>query len=161
MRTTCSIFATYWWVSSAGYTGDVYLPLIANATVHAIMYFYYLLSTLGLKPTWGKYLTQMQMLQFVFMIAHGVYSLANDCPYPQTVIKFYIFYIAGMLALFGSFYLAKHKGEDRTGGGASKDARKAAAVEDGADAESSRERAAAGANDAGAARKRPSKNARA
>lgn len=66
-----SIAATYWWVANTAYTGDVWAPIMANAVIHTVMYFYYLSSTFGITPSWGQRLTEMQMLQFVFMLVHG------------------------------------------------------------------------------------------
>lgn len=72
------------------------------------MYYYYLLSTLGKRPWWGAYMTRMQLVQFVIMIAHGAYSLYAGCEYPPRVMGFYVAYIAIMLVLFGQFYVAKY-----------------------------------------------------
>jgi hypothetical protein len=54
-------------VVRAGYAGDVYFTIVANSFIHLLMYFYYFLSTFGPAPAWGKYLTQLQMVQFVLM----------------------------------------------------------------------------------------------
>lgn len=103
-----SIAATYWWVANTAYTGDVWAPIMANAVIHTVMYFYYLSSTFGITPSWGQRLTEMQMLQFVFMLVHGGYMLAFDCPYPRRVTAVYVGYIAFMLLLFAQFYVYKH-----------------------------------------------------
>lgn len=39
-----SIFLTYWWVTNTAHTGDTWFPVLLNSLVHAVMYFYYLLS---------------------------------------------------------------------------------------------------------------------
>lgn len=39
-----SIFLTYWWVVNTAHTGDTWFPVLLNSVVHAVMYFYYLLS---------------------------------------------------------------------------------------------------------------------
>ena len=81
-----------------------------NAGVHTIMYLYYLLSACGpglQKYLWWKrlvsfiihcwestffstiprYLTRMQMVQFVLVFLHSVQTLYFDCNYPKVVAK--------------------------------------------------------------------------
>lgn len=131
-----SIFAVYWMVAVSAYTGDVWAPVMANSLVHLVMYGYYLLASVGIKPTcvvgtgtgtgtsvgvppppnthpahpcrWGRYLTQFQMAQFVFMLLHGAAMLALECPYPRRVALAYVSYIAVMLLLFAQFYVRKY-----------------------------------------------------
>lgn len=62
----------------------------------------------GSRPAWGKYLTQMQQVQFVLMNAHGIYLLYNGCPYPSGILTIYLVYIFLMLLLFMNFYFQKH-----------------------------------------------------
>eukprot|EP01092_Planopodium_desertum_P010794 TRINITY_DN48727_c0_g1_i1.p2 TRINITY_DN48727_c0_g1~~TRINITY_DN48727_c0_g1_i1.p2 ORF type:complete len:113 (-),score=21.04 TRINITY_DN48727_c0_g1_i1:75-413(-) len=42
-----------------------WVPIIANGAVHVIMYYYYYRATLGLPSAWKKYLTTLQIVQFV------------------------------------------------------------------------------------------------
>lgn len=104
-----SIFLTYWLVTSVGYDGDVYYTIVANSFVHLVMYFYYLLTSFpGVeKPWWGKYVTQMQMAQFVTMNLQALTILFRPCPYPHPVTWFYLFYILSLLGLFASFYVKR------------------------------------------------------
>jgi len=46
-----SIFLVYWVVTSVGYDGDVYFTIIANGTIHAIMYTYYFLTLFNYRPS--------------------------------------------------------------------------------------------------------------
>lgn len=39
--------------------------LLANTAVHVVMYFYYFLTTLKISPWWKKYITSLQIVQFV------------------------------------------------------------------------------------------------
>ena len=55
----------------------------------------------------GKYVTQLQMLQFVTMNAQAVYILYNKCAYPHPVTYFYLFYILSLFGLFAQFYVRK------------------------------------------------------
>eukprot|EP00028_Trichosphaerium_sp_Am-I-7-wt_P006932 CAMPEP_0168514746 /NCGR_PEP_ID=MMETSP0405-20121227/4304_1 /TAXON_ID=498012 /ORGANISM="Trichosphaerium sp, Strain Am-I-7 wt" /LENGTH=266 /DNA_ID=CAMNT_0008533953 /DNA_START=45 /DNA_END=845 /DNA_ORIENTATION=- len=53
----------------------VYEPMVANTFVHTIMYMYYGLTTLGYRFWWRKYLTQIQIIQFI--------GLLVGCAYPK------------------------------------------------------------------------------
>ena len=103
-----SIFATYWWVTRTAYTGDVWMPVMTNAIIHTIMYFYFLLTCFGVRPTWDSALTLMQLIQFCVMISQGALNLAYGCPYPRVVSLFYVGYITFMLALFLHFFTQKY-----------------------------------------------------
>jgi hypothetical protein len=72
------------------------------------MYYYYLLASISLTPTWGKYLTQMQLTQFVTMLLHSGYMLWRGCEYPRFTTLTYHFYVWSMLLLFAQFYFSKH-----------------------------------------------------
>jgi elongation of very long chain fatty acids protein 4 len=102
-----SIFLTYWLVTSVGYDGDVYYTIVANSFVHLVMYFYYLVASFGIKVTWGKYVTQMQMVQFVTMNLQALTILFRPCAYPHPVTWFYLVYILSLLGLFASFYVRR------------------------------------------------------
>lgn len=60
---------------------------IVNGTVHTIMYIYYIMSTFeSLKPYlwWKKYVTEIQLLQFVILGLHfAVAALTPNCGYPR------------------------------------------------------------------------------
>jgi hypothetical protein len=72
------------------------------------MYYYYGLTTLGIKVSWGKYLTLMQMTQFVTMIVHSGYLVFKGCPYPLVTTLVYHLYVVSLLLLFAQFYVSKH-----------------------------------------------------
>ncbi|KAF6147700.1 hypothetical protein GIB67_018962 [Kingdonia uniflora] len=42
------------------------VALVTNATVHTLMYAYYLLCALGKRPPWKRFVTDCQIVQFVF-----------------------------------------------------------------------------------------------
>ena len=121
----------YWLNTSAAYDGDIYYTIIANSFVHLVMYYYYLQQTLLINVWWKKYLTQLQMVQFVTMNAQvcarvarprgpppprllltplvcarrqAVYILYNGCPFPRNVTAVYLVYIISLLLLFLRFY---------------------------------------------------------
>ena len=102
----------------------MYYTVIVNSFIHLVMYYYYLKSSFGASPSWGKYLTQLQMLQFVTMNFQAIYLLYNNCDYPRKVTMAYLFYILSLLGLFMQFYLRKHGGGKKPAPGAAKPAGK-------------------------------------
>jgi len=80
-----------------------------NSLVHTIMYTYYALSTLGPKIHpylwWKKYLTKLQIIQFMLIIFNSVRLLfMPQCPAPKAISYLSIFNAALFLVLFASFY---------------------------------------------------------
>ncbi|XP_064792895.1 very long chain fatty acid elongase 7-like isoform X1 [Oncorhynchus masou masou] len=114
-----SIMPFTWWFGvrfAAGGQGTFHALL--NCVVHVIMYAYYGLSALG--PAyqkylwWKKYLTTIQLIQFVIVTTHiWQYFFMKDCPY-QFPIFIYIIGLYGLvfLLLFLNFwYHAYTKGK--------------------------------------------------
>ncbi len=91
----------------------MYFTIVANSFIHLLMYYYYLQSTLSSAPSWGKYLTQLQMVQFVLMNLQAGYILVNNCPFPRKVTLVYLVYIISLLVLFLQFYFGKHSGSGK------------------------------------------------
>ncbi|KAL3200657.1 hypothetical protein MRX96_012938 [Rhipicephalus microplus] len=58
-----------------------------NTFVHVVMYTYYFLSSIGPKAQkylwWKRYLTQLQITQFIVAMVHGSIPLFYDCGYPK------------------------------------------------------------------------------
>ena len=102
-----SIFLTYWLVSNAGADGDVYYTIVANSFIHFVMYAYYGLTTINVKPSWGWIVTQAQLVQFVTMMTQGTAIVSQGCAYPHRVTYFYIFYIMSLFALFMQFNIQR------------------------------------------------------
>ncbi|CAG2114260.1 unnamed protein product [Medioppia subpectinata] len=83
--------------------------LYINSLVHVIMYCYYALSTFGprLQPYlwWKKYLTKLQIIQFVLIITNSVRLLfLPNCSAPKAFSYLSIVNAALFLVLFASFY---------------------------------------------------------
>ncbi|KAK2665159.1 hypothetical protein Ddye_003733 [Dipteronia dyeriana] len=57
----------YLWLSSSQSLFPV--ALVTNATVHVVMYLYYLLCAMGIRPKWKRLVTDFQIVQFVFSFA--------------------------------------------------------------------------------------------
>ncbi|KDE09745.1 hypothetical protein MVLG_00145 [Microbotryum lychnidis-dioicae p1A1 Lamole] len=60
-----------------GRTSVSWVPIAANLTVHVLMYYYYLMTAAGYKIWWKKYLTTLQITQFIvdlFVVYFASYS---------------------------------------------------------------------------------------
>ena len=71
------------------------------------VYLYYFLTCFDIRPSWGKNLTQLQMIQFATMNVHAIYIITFSCPYPIPMTKIYLVYILSLFALFVQFYLQR------------------------------------------------------
>ncbi len=91
-----------WFGSSGGHS--TFFGLV-NTFVHIVMYFYYMVAAMGPKYHrflwWKKYLTTLQMVQFVMIIAHAFQLLVYDCDYP----KAFVWFIGGHAVLFFFLFL--------------------------------------------------------
>ncbi|EZA48151.1 Elongation of very long chain fatty acids protein [Ooceraea biroi] len=78
---------------------------LVNTFVHAIMYLYYLLSSMKININyWKKYITQMQIIQFFIIAVHFAKLLWVDCGYPQWTAFVMIPQNIFMIVLFSDFY---------------------------------------------------------
>ncbi|XP_071527225.1 very long chain fatty acid elongase 7-like [Panulirus ornatus] len=82
---------------------------LLNSFVHVLMYTYYLLAAMGprVRPYlwWKKYLTSLQMLQFVTVMLHSVQLAFRECPGVPPQVNWWICGNASMfLLLFADFY---------------------------------------------------------
>lgn len=80
-----------------------------NAVVHTCMYSYYFLATLGPSVRkylwWKKYLTRLQMTQFVLVIAYMMSLIVGRCDLPISFSYFVMIEGIIFLALFTNFYV--------------------------------------------------------
>ncbi|KAJ8732828.1 hypothetical protein PYW07_015427 [Mythimna separata] len=79
-----------------------------NTFVHIVMYSYYLLAALGPKVQkylwWKKYLTALQMVQFVLVFLHAFQLLFIDCDYPRAFVWWIGMHAVLFYHLFSDFY---------------------------------------------------------
>jgi len=84
-----------------------------NAGVHIVMYYYYYLSEQGIHPWWKKYITRIQIIQFVLDIGVHMwwyyYKRNSDCSGPMWAFHFGNFVIASFLILFIKFYVDSYR----------------------------------------------------
>ncbi|KAF7258201.1 hypothetical protein EG68_04887 [Paragonimus skrjabini miyazakii] len=87
---------------------QVFTFVLTNGSVHVIMYIYYALAALG--PAWRRflwwkrYLTILQMMQFVYGISVAVWAVYNGCTARPIVYYCSIAYIFSILACFYNHY---------------------------------------------------------
>lgn len=81
---------------------------LLNTFIHIIMYSYYLLAALGPRMQrylwWKKYLTALQMLQFIAIMVHAFQLLFIDCNYPKAFVWWIGMHAVMFLFLFNEFY---------------------------------------------------------
>ncbi|XP_051165729.1 elongation of very long chain fatty acids protein-like [Leptopilina boulardi] len=82
-----------------------FLGLI-NSFVHIVMYSHYLATSLKLgKPWWKKYITQLQLVQFVFILFHfAQLAWVKNCAFPRWPAAIMVPQNLFMIVLFGDFY---------------------------------------------------------
>ena len=91
--------------------------MFLNIGVHVVMYFYYFMSSFGPSVQkylwWKKYITSMQLVQFVTWSIHATTPLFMDCNYPKVYVAFLLFLGAFFFTLFTNFYIQSYvkKGE--------------------------------------------------
>ncbi|XP_037937008.1 elongation of very long chain fatty acids protein F-like [Teleopsis dalmanni] len=92
--------------------GHILVILILNSIVHVVMYFYYLMSALRLKyfnvDGLKRYITQIQIIQFViYIISYGI-TLFIECDYQLWAKMWGCFQSVFVLLLFLNFYLKSY-----------------------------------------------------
>ncbi|XP_074028417.1 very long chain fatty acid elongase AAEL008004 isoform X2 [Leptinotarsa decemlineata] len=79
-----------------------------NSFVHIIMYTYYMLSAMGPHMQkylwWKRYLTALQMVQFVAIMIHAFQLLFTDCNYPRAFVWWIGMHAVMFFFLFKEFY---------------------------------------------------------
>ncbi|CAG01443.1 unnamed protein product, partial [Tetraodon nigroviridis] len=98
-----------WWLGVkyvAG--GQSFFIGLLNTFVHIIMYSYYGLAAIGPHMQkylwWKKYLTSLQLVQFVMFLLHTGYNLLAECDFPDSMNAFVFGYCVTLIILFSNFY---------------------------------------------------------
>eukprot|EP00740_Mantoniella_antarctica_P007536 CAMPEP_0181362738 /NCGR_PEP_ID=MMETSP1106-20121128/8233_1 /TAXON_ID=81844 /ORGANISM="Mantoniella antarctica, Strain SL-175" /LENGTH=281 /DNA_ID=CAMNT_0023476845 /DNA_START=157 /DNA_END=1002 /DNA_ORIENTATION=+ len=101
-----------------------HIGLLANTGVHVVMYFYYFLTTLGIRPSWKVLVTNGQMVQFMFSFAVSVPFVwmhmasvregGGGCAGFEAWC-FNAAFNAALLLLFANFHLSTY-GKEKTAG---------------------------------------------
>ncbi|RLN87935.1 hypothetical protein BBJ28_00027121 [Nothophytophthora sp. Chile5] len=91
------------------YDGDIYGTIILNGFIHTIMYMYYFVSAHTRNIWWKKYLTAMQLIQFVTMNVQGYLMVSRSCSgLPPKVPMIYLVYIQSLFWLFMHFFVQSY-----------------------------------------------------
>jgi elongation of very long chain fatty acids protein 4 len=89
--------------------GSSVFGALFNSLVHVFMYSYYFIAALGPKYRkylgWKRYLTLVQMVQFVLAIVMGLNALRVRCDFPLWMQYAMILYMISFLVLFSNFYI--------------------------------------------------------
>ncbi|XP_054912106.1 ELOVL fatty acid elongase 8b [Poeciliopsis prolifica] len=102
-----------WWAGVkyvAG--GQSFFIGLVNTFVHIIMYTYYGLSAFGPNMQkhlwWKKYLTMLQLLQFLLFFLHTGYNLITECDFPDSMNIVVFAYVLTLIMLFCNFYYKQY-----------------------------------------------------
>lgn len=92
------------------YTFSEHVPILAflNSVVHIFMYAYYFLAGLGPEMQkrlwWKRYITSMQLVQFVLLFIVMAITIGWNCNVNKTTSVITLFYVSYFIYLFGKFY---------------------------------------------------------
>jgi len=86
---------------------------LLNTFVHIVMYTYYMFAAMGPQYQrflwWKKYLTALQMVQFVAIMVHAFQLLFIDCNYPRAFVWWIGMHAVMFFFLFNEFYKSTYK----------------------------------------------------
>ncbi|KAI8388372.1 fatty acid elongase [Radiomyces spectabilis] len=102
----------------AGRTTVSWVPIVLNLTVHVLMYYYYYRTASGAKIWWKRYLTTMQIIQFVidliviYTVSYSYYAYTyathlpnfGTCAGEESAAAFGSAILTSYLFLFINFY---------------------------------------------------------
>jgi len=102
-------FTAWWGIRFVGGGHTTFCGFL-NMGVHVVMYFYYFLSAFGPSVQkylwWKRYLTTMQLVQFVTFFLHACLPLLlQDCGFPKIFSYIILFHGAMFFFLFLHFYI--------------------------------------------------------
>ncbi|XP_055903892.1 elongation of very long chain fatty acids protein AAEL008004 isoform X1 [Eupeodes corollae] len=90
---------------------------LLNTFVHIVMYTYYLFAAMGPQYQkylwWKRYLTTLQMIQFVAIMVHAFQLLFIECNYPKAFVWWIGMHAVMFFFLFNEFYKSTYKGNNR------------------------------------------------
>ncbi|KIW68476.1 hypothetical protein PV04_04418 [Phialophora macrospora] len=106
-----------------GHTAVSWVPITLNLTVHVVMYWYYFQSARGVKIWWKKYITIMQIIQFVIDLGFVYFASytyftssyftwmpnAGTCAGEEFAAIAGLVILSSYLLLFISFYFATYR----------------------------------------------------
>ncbi|KAL8596025.1 hypothetical protein ACOMHN_021065 [Nucella lapillus] len=91
---------------------------LLNSFIHLMMYTYYGLSAMGPAFSrflwWKKYMTSLQITQFMLVTVHSAQLLFIDCNYPIFFVYWIGFYAVIFLVMFMHFYIKTYRAKGKT-----------------------------------------------
>jgi len=109
------------YVMMANHVAVSWVAMSANSMVHVPMYFYYGISALGMNAWWKKYITLLQIIQFVAdllanFVGFAYHYTGHNCSGPLWAWWFGQGILFSFLLLFLQFYASSYKrGSDHKG----------------------------------------------
>jgi hypothetical protein len=92
---------------------------MVNSFVHIIMYTYYGLAAIGPHMqkylTWKKYITKLQLTQFVIVFAHMSQLFFIECDYSRIFLWMILSYTVVFFVLFSNFYIQAYLKKAKSG----------------------------------------------
>ncbi|CAB3979678.1 elongation of very long chain fatty acids 4 [Paramuricea clavata] len=102
-----------WWIGIKWVPGgSSFYSSMVNSFVHVVMYTYYGLSVFPSIRSylwWKRYLTQLQLIQFVSYLMQAILGLRENCGFPRWMGYGMLLYMVSMLTLFGNFYYKTYR----------------------------------------------------
>lgn len=98
------------WIGMSTGTALQWLGIVTNGGVHIFMYFYYMISAMGFNPWWKRYVTSIQIVQFVIdliipqLYVWYFYVDGIQCSGDMKAFYFGELVIVSFLLLFVNFY---------------------------------------------------------
>ncbi|EGG24799.1 long chain fatty acid elongase [Cavenderia fasciculata] len=123
-------FITYWlcWANLRENTSVQWADISINCFVHIVMYYYYYKTEMGQSPWWKKYITRIQIVQFVYDLTfHSLWRYYHaqsngGCNGSLRGTAFSDFVILSFLGLFLQFYFKSYSAKkDKTTNNIKKD----------------------------------------
>ncbi|KAF8783208.1 elongation of very long chain fatty acids protein 1-like [Argiope bruennichi] len=100
----------FWWILKTNEIGYYLLLTVSiNNGIHVIMYLYYGLAAIGPKMQkylwWKKYLTTLQIIQFVVILSYMLYGFLSGCETLSSVEMILFTTFLSFMLLFLNYYL--------------------------------------------------------
>lgn len=101
-----SVAFVYYADFRVAWDGDIYPTIVLNGFIHTIMYTYYFVSAHTREIWWKKYLTTLQLIQFVAMNVQGSMIVTRQCQdFPRKIAYMYLVYVQSLFWLFMNFFI--------------------------------------------------------
>ncbi|XP_055352242.1 elongation of very long chain fatty acids protein 2-like isoform X2 [Paramacrobiotus metropolitanus] len=111
------MFPLWYFVMMDGPCCQAVFSAMLNSFVHVVMYSYYALALFpALHPYlwWKRYLTQLQLVQFLCVITATLTGLLTGCDYPFWLHVVNIAFLVSLVILFSRFYISAYIRRYRT-----------------------------------------------